>query len=107
MQKICNWGPGSPRAQGAALRTARDASLDPSSGRCPDPSSPEAGKGAEAPFRGSRMIREPYVKGRFAAYPHRRPGRLFRYSTVPLTTVPLTQGRRDFGAKCIKCAYDE
>ena len=34
----------------------------PITGLCPDPSSPEAGKGAVAPFLSKRIIREPYVK---------------------------------------------
>ena len=55
------------------------------SGRCPDPSSPEAGEGSTTPFPNDiRILREPYIKRlsrHNGASPH--------YSTVLLTTVPL------------------
>ena len=41
-----------------------------------------------APFPHTRIIREPYVKG-LSRHILDRKGRGLRYSTVPLTTVPL------------------
>ena len=55
---------GDLRPWGVAPTPTRDQSLDPLSGRCPDPSSPEAGKRVQQPlFPGNRMFRGPYVKG--------------------------------------------